>query len=169
MLKTIVSATRFVVGLAVIGTFAGSVILMVLGALTVFRIAWQEIKGFDPEALTGHHVDRLGVDFIQVTDIILLGTVLYLVSIGLYQLFIDHNPPKLPRWLRVDDLTDLKRDLIGVTVVLLAVTFLGEVVDWDGSGQILQLGIAVALVVAALGLIMWLTPKELHEEDISEA
>ena len=38
--------------------------------------------------------------------------------------------------------------------------FLGEVVDWDGSREILSLGAAAALVIIALGLIMWLTPRK---------
>jgi uncharacterized membrane protein YqhA len=176
MLRALFASSRYVVGFAVIGTFLGSVVLLVMGALSVFRTAWQEIKdlreqgwgivtGSDPGSLSGHHVERLGVEFIQVTDIILLGTVLYIVSLGLYQLFIDHSLP-LPRWLQVDDLADLKRDLISVVVVLLGVTFLGEVVDWNGESAILQLGISVALVIAALSIILWLTPNHQNNGDI---
>ena len=96
---------------------------------------------------------------IEVTDIILLGTVLYIVALGLYQLFIDQTLV-LPRWLKVDDLADLKRDLIGVVVVLLGVSFLGEVVNWEGQDDILPLGAGIALVIAALGFNLWLTPNK---------
>jgi uncharacterized membrane protein YqhA len=140
------------------------VILLVSATLTIIRMAWDQIVGFDPENLTEHHLDRLGVQLIGITDMILIGTVLYLVSVGLYQLFVDPQLP-VPRWLRVDDLTDLKRDLIGVTVVLLGVSFLGEVVEWDGSKDILPLGAGIAFVVVALGFILWLTPVVDHEED----
>ena len=133
-LRNIFAASRFVIGLAVIGSFVGSAILLVIATVTLFSIAWNEIVNFDPENLSGHHIDRLAVDLIEITDIILLGTVLYIVALGLYQLFIDHNLP-LPRWLKVNDLTDLKRDLIGVVVVLLGVSFLGEVVNWEGVKQ----------------------------------
>ena len=47
-------------------------------------------------------------------------------------------------------------------VVLLGVSFLGEVVNWEGESDVLPLGAAVALVIAALGFILWLTPKQ-HE------
>jgi uncharacterized membrane protein YqhA len=89
------------------------------------------------------------------------------VALGLYQLFIDQSLV-LPRWLKVNDLSDLKRDLIGVVVVLLGVSFLGEVVNWEGESTVLPLGAAVALVIAALGFILWLTPKKQEPEDARE-
>ena len=71
---------------------------------------------------------------IEITDIILLGTVLYIVALGLYQLFIDHNLA-LPRWLKVNDLTDLKRDLIGVVVVLARCQLPGRSRELGGRQQ----------------------------------
>src|SRR5215216_4266077 len=158
-LRNIFAASRFVIGLAVIGSFVGSAILLVIATLSLFSIAWNEIVNFDPDNLGGHHIDRLAVDLIEITDIILLGTVLYIVALGLYQLFIDQTLA-LPRWLKVDDLADLKRDLIGVVVVLLGVSFLGEVVNWEGENDILPLGAGIVLVIAALGFILWLTPNK---------
>jgi uncharacterized membrane protein YqhA len=160
-LRNLFGASRFIIVLAVIGSFVGSAILLVIAAITLFSIAWNEIVDFDPDDLGGAHIDSLAVELIEITDIILLGTVLYIVALGLYQLFIDRNLP-LPDWLKVNDLTDLKRDLIGVVVVLLGVSFLGEVVNWEGESDVLPLGAAVALVIAALGFILWLTPKS-HE------
>ncbi|MCC7022036.1 MAG: YqhA family protein [Thermomicrobiales bacterium] len=159
MLKAIFGGSRFVVSLAVLGTFVGSVLLQVIATLTILRLAWEEFANFRADGLNPRRVDHLGVQFIQIVDIVLLGTVLYIISVGLYQLFIDPELP-VPRWLRVHNLTELKRDLISVTVVLLGVTFLGEAVDWSrGDTSILFLGAGSALVVAALGLILWLTPE----------
>ena len=120
-LRNIFGASRFVIGLAVLGSFVGSAILLVIATITLFKIAWNEIVNFNPDNLGKTHIDRLAVDLIEITDIILLGTVLYIVALGLYQLFIDQKVA-LPPWLKVSDLTDLKRDLIGVVVVLLGVT-----------------------------------------------
>jgi uncharacterized membrane protein YqhA len=174
-MRALFGASRFIVSLAVAATFIGSAVLLVMATLTVIRLAIREIVQFEfgefaadhgesaaregGGSLTSRHIDRIGVELIQITDIILLGTVLFIVSLGLYQLFIDHEV-QLPRWLIVDDLNDLKRLLIGVTVVLLGVTFLGDVVEWDGESDILHLGGAVALVIAALALILWVHPDE---------
>src|SRR5918998_2062777 len=162
-LRNVFAASRFVIGLAVLGSFVGSAILLVIATISLFSIAWNEIVNFDPDNLGGRHIDRLAVELIEITDIILLGTVLYIVALGLYQLFIDRNVP-LPHWLKVNDLTDLKRDLIGVVVVLLGVSFLGEVVNWEGETDVLPLGAGIALVIAALGFILWLTPSK-HDPD----
>jgi uncharacterized membrane protein YqhA len=164
MLKAIFAGSRFVVSLAVIGTFIGSVLLQVIATLTVIRLAWDEIVNFSADGLTSRRVDHLGVQFIQIVDIVLLGTVLYIISVGLYQLFIDPELP-VPGWLRVHDLVELKRDLISVTVVLLGVTFLGEAVDWTrGDTSIFYFGAGSAFVVLALGLILWLTPTQAEQE-----
>ena len=156
--RNVFAASRFIIVLAVIGAFVGSAILLLIATITLFNIAWNEIVTFNPDNLGKAHIDRLAVELIEITDIILLGTVLYIVALGLYQLFIDRNLP-LPHWLKVNDLTDLKRDLIGVVVVLMGVSFLGEVVNWEGERDVLPLGAAIALVITALGFILWLTPK----------
>jgi uncharacterized membrane protein YqhA len=161
--RNIFAASRFVIVFAVLGSFVGSAILLVIATASLFNIAWNQIVNFHPANLTGSRIDRLAVELIEITDVILLGTVLYIVALGLYQLFIDQNLP-LPRWLKVNDLTDLKRDLIGVVVVLLGVSFLGEVVNWEGENNVLPLGAGVALVIAALGFILWLTPAK-HDLD----
>lgn len=168
MLRSFFAASRFVIVLAVIGAFIGSAILLGVATITLVNIAWNEIADIRANGmahLTGNALDRLGVELIEIIDIILLGTVLYIVALGLYQLFIDHNLP-LPPWLKVGDLTDLKRDLIGVVVVLLGVSFLGEVVNWEGESSVLPLGVAVSLVIAALGFILFITPK--HQAHIAD-
>lgn len=161
-LRNVFAASRFIIGLAVLASFVGSAILLVIATITLFRLAWNEIVNFDPDNAVGarhSHIGHLAVDLIEITDVILLGTVLYIVALGLYQLFIDQNLA-LPRWLRVNDLTDLKRDLIGVVVVLLGVSFLGEVVQGEEQDDLLPLGAGIALVIVALGFILWLTPSK---------
>ena len=81
-LRNVFAASRFVIGLAVLGSFVGSAILLVIATITLFRIAWNEIVNFDPDNLGGRHIDRLGVELIEIIDIILLGTVLYIVALG---------------------------------------------------------------------------------------
>ncbi|MFT4036781.1 MAG: YqhA family protein [Thermomicrobiales bacterium] len=160
MLRALLGGTRNLIALAVFATFLGSVLLLVGSAIAAVKLVRDEIDHLLANEFTVHHVDHLGVSVVQLTDSVLLGTVLYIISLSLYQLFIDDSIP-VPKWMRVRDLMELKRDLISVTVVLLGVTFLGEVVDRDGNDDsILPLGVAIAVVTLALGIFSWLSPRE---------
>lgn len=158
-MRTLLGGTRHVIALAVFATFLGALLLLVGAAIAAIRLAWNEVVSGGFENFSVHHVDHLGVQVVQLTDSILLGTVLYIISLSLYQLFIDDTIP-VPKWMRVHDLMELKRDLVSVTVVLLSVTFLGEVVDPSNDDTILPLGLAIAAVILALAFFTWLTPRE---------
>lgn len=157
MFGRILANSRFLVALAVISTFLGAVVLLVASVVTVARVIWEQVTKFDFAQWNVRQLDHLSVQFIQVTDAVLLGTVLYIIAMGLYQLFVNSNLP-VPSWLKVRDLAELKRDLLAVTIVLLGVTFLGEAVEWQEGEDILPFGLAIALVVLALGFILWLMP-----------
>ena len=146
MLRTILASSRFFIAIAVLGSFVAAVALIVYGGIVVVDVTWHAFSGeFSPEG-----AKDLAVDFIEMIDLFLLGTVLYIVSLGLYELFIDSELP-MPSWLRIHDLDDLKDKLIGVVIVLLGVTFLGKVVTWDGTRDILYFGAAIGIVILALG------------------
>ncbi|MGZ3630061.1 MAG: YqhA family protein [Ktedonobacteraceae bacterium] len=57
---------------------------------------------------------------VELIDLFLLSTILYIVSLGLFRLFIDATLP-LPGWLEIHDLNDLKERILGVIIVLLAI------------------------------------------------
>ena len=56
---------------------------------------------------------------------------------------------EVAKWLEVENLDDLKQNLIGVVVVAMAVYFLGVLVKDDVN--LLETGGGIAAVVAALG------------------
>ena len=96
--------------------YAGiTVVLLMTGIFIQFKFAIEDIK-------------HVAITSIELIDLFLISTVLYIVSLGLYSLFIDNKLP-LPHWLEITNFNDLERRLLSVIVVLLAVTFLGIVVD----------------------------------------
>jgi uncharacterized membrane protein YqhA len=150
MLRKILAGSRYLILIAVIGSFLASIGALVYGGLTVVSIIFES---FSHVEFTVEGAKHLELESIEIIDLFLLGTVLYIVALGLYQLFIDESLPT-PKWLMITSLDDLKVRLLGVVVVLLAVTFLGEEVTWNGSINIVALGIAVGLVLFALGFIL---------------
>lgn len=98
---------------------------------------------------------------IEIVDLFLLATVVQVVSLGLYQLYFNQDL-QLPRWLKIETLDDLKSKLVGVTITALAVYFLGRALTWQSGADIVYLGAAVAVVIAAL---TWFLSKIDHHHD----
>ena len=90
---------------------------------------------------------------VKLIDLVLLATVLQIVGVGLYSLFIDDRVP-MPSWLKIASIGDLKRELATVVIVVLAVVFLEEVVTWGSERNLLPLGAGIAAVVAALSFFL---------------
>ncbi len=155
MLRRILASSRYMIVIAIIGAFLASLTVLIYGGVTVITIIFDV---FSHGTFNVEGAKHLAVESIEIIDLFLLGTVLYIVALGLYELFIDESLPT-PSWLHIGDLDDLKEILIRVIIVLLAVTFLAEVVTWNGSVTILALGLAVGIVLFALGYILTVTMK----------
>ena len=140
-MKTILGSSRYLILLAVLAAFISAITLLLFGAyetgLEIYHI------------LTGEIPKSVAATFIEIADLFLLGVVMYIIALGLYELFIDDSVP-VPAWLEIHDLDDLKGKLISVVIVVLGVLFLKQVVTWDGERNLLTFGGGIALVIAAL-------------------
>jgi uncharacterized membrane protein YqhA len=108
----------------------------------------------------------LSIEFIEMIDLFLLGTILLITSVGLFQLFIRPDI-ELPEWLVVANLEQLKFNLLAVIVVMLAILFLGEVAGRLGKSDesILDYGLAIAAVLAGVALVVWVFQRVLKQEE----
>jgi len=131
--------------IAVFGSFAASVTLLIYGALETVITIGHTLT----EPVSSANSKQLILSCIQIVDLFLLATVLYITALGLYELFIDERI-KVPDWLEIHTIDDLKSKLTSVIVVVLSVLFLSEVVRWNGGTNILPLGAGIGLVIAAL-------------------
>ena len=90
------------------------------------------------------------IEAIQLIDLYLVAVVMYLISLGLFELFIDDRLD-LPDWLEIHDIDNLKEILVSVIIVVMAVYFLSVVLSWDkGDTSIRYLGGAIAVTILAL-------------------
>ncbi len=145
-LLRLLGMSRFSIIIAVISIFVAAMALLIYGMIATYRLITQFIMGSDAP-LTAK---KLMLASIEVTDLFLLATVLYVIAIGFYELFIDDRIPLLPAWLVIHDMDDLKDRLISVVIAVLGVVFLGQVISWDGQRDLQPFGIGTAAVVAAL-------------------
>jgi uncharacterized membrane protein YqhA len=143
-MRRIISSSRYIILLAVICAFIAAVALLVVAGIETVQLV---IRAFSA-SIDIKAIKLLAVSFIEIIDILLLGTVSYITALGLYELFIDEHL-STPTWLQITQIDDLKAKLIGVVVVILVVVFLGQVVNWDGQRNLFYLGAAIALVIAA--------------------
>ena len=92
-------------------------------------------------------------EVVEYVHTFLIGTVLYITAVGFYQLFIQEI--SFPSWLKIESTEELETNLIGVTVVVLAVNFMGRIFV-GSTDNLLQYGAGIALPIAALGLFVGL-------------
>lgn len=171
------SNTRYLVVLPVLGLAIAAAVFFIFGGFGLISLLVElsialidDMRGVTP---LPEELER-GIIIFEVVEYVhlfLVGTVLYITAIGLYQLFV--HEIKLPDWLKIDSTEDLETNLIGVTVVVLAVNFMGAVFV-GRSENLLQYGAGIALPIAALGLFIGLrawstkltkeTSKELKSE-----
>ena len=146
----IISQTRYMVVIAVAASLALAAMVFVLGTLHAAHVVADGVAAVGDAKKT----KAFAIASVEIADFFLLGTALYIVGVGLYELFIDDLD--LPPWLVITSLEDLKQRLISVIVVALAVAFLAQVANWDGKADLLSFGLAIAAVVIALGAFTFL-------------
>ena len=128
LVRRLLASSRYFIIVAVVGSFVASAAALLYGGVATFLIV---INTFSSLEFTTSGAKVLSVDLVTMIDLFLIGTVLYIIAVGLYELFIDAGLP-MPAWLKITTLDDLKERLLGVVAVLLAVTFLGNAVTWTG-------------------------------------
>ena len=140
----LLKSTRYVMYLGVATLLLLSLSLFALGAIRGVMLVVEHIAPFN-QAKTAK---AFAIASIELADLFLIATALYIVGIGLYELFI--GGPVLPGWLKIASLDDLKDKLISVSIVVIAIAFVSQIVNWDGQNNLLPYGVAIALVVLAL-------------------
>ncbi len=117
---------RYICIAAVISLFAGAVLMSVIGAERTLNAFNIYLFGPGPVQLP-HHLNQgslASVALVQAVDAFLFALVLLIFSYGIYTLFIanvtDTGKTKLPRWLHIESISELKTTLIQVIIVILS-------------------------------------------------
>jgi uncharacterized membrane protein YqhA len=128
-------------------------IIGVLGLLVaaIAAFAWGTFQTVQSVILI---VQSLGADkgiivaLVQIVDSFLIATTLLIFSVSLYELFI--GDLDMPEWMVAHNLHDLKTKLSSLIIMVMAVKFVEKLVDVKDYGNVLNFGVAVTLVSAAL-------------------
>lgn len=157
-MKKILSSGRYLTFIAVICIIIAATTLLVYGTIVTFTVVYDTINH---AYFSEKGAKKLLLSFIEMVDVFLLSTVLYVIAVGLYELFI--GDLDLPDWLVITDIDMLKDKLVGVIIVVLAVVFLGQVITWDGTKDLMNLGVPMSLMIASLTFFLSQKPKKKKE------
>ena len=159
-MRKIIGLTRYAVFVPALAAIVGALLLMAQGSIEMVRVFI--------EALTSKSsLKDTIVEVLTAVDAILLGTVLLVIGYGLYELFVDSDI-KVPSWLQVKDLDDLKSKLIGVVVAIIAVVFVGVFVDANRAQDVISYGIGAGVLVAGLALFALVSQKRPKGEKLTD-
>jgi uncharacterized membrane protein YqhA len=131
----------------------GAILLLAQGSIEVVLAVFDAIAKQTP-------LKDTIVQVLTAVDAILLGTVLLVIGYGLYELFVDTDV-ELPKWLQVRDLDDLKSKLIGVVVAIIAVIFVGILVDANRAADVISYGVGSGALVLGLAFFAYATKKDM--------
>lgn len=125
--------------------------LVAVGAVASVLLAgasfvWAVVKGEGfVEALVRHQADEVAlVKLFESVDMLLIGTVLLTVGLGLWELFI--GDLRLPPALTVGTFDQLKAKVASTLLLVLVVRFLERLVSEPADVGLLYVGISVTLV-----------------------
>jgi uncharacterized membrane protein YqhA len=151
-MRKILGLTRYAVVIPSIASIIGALLLMAQGSIEVVMVVIDAV-------MNQAYLKDTIVDVLTAVDAILLGTVLLVIGYGLYELFVDTRL-EVPTWLQVRNLDDLKSKLIGVVVAIIAVVFVGVLVDSNRATDVVSYGLGSGALVAGLALFALATRKE---------
>ncbi|MFN3813397.1 MAG: YqhA family protein [Aquificaceae bacterium] len=153
MIRRMLEVGQAVALLPSVSLFLGATFLGIYGVyvlIDTIYVALTKPEGIDPTILS--------TKFISVMDIHLLSIVLYIFSVGLYELFV--GKLNVPDWLRIKDIDQLKAKLASVIILILAITFTKKVVEWKNPLDTLLFGISIGVMIGTL--IFYYKVKEEH-------
>src|SRR5262245_61986873 len=148
-MKAILRGSRHVLVVAVLGCIVMFAAVTIYGALAVANAVLHIVR--DGAGLG--EVTTVTVYAFKILDLFLLGTILYIVALGLGALFLGAEAA-LPHWFEVSELRDPKRVLAQSVVVVMLVSSLGDVLDWEKGSDIVYVGGGIAMVIAAVAFML---------------
>jgi uncharacterized membrane protein YqhA len=150
--RRLIEISRYAVTLPAVASLVGGILLMILGSIGIVVATFATVLNRAP-------LKETIVAILTSVDAILLGTVLLVIGYGLYELFVDTNL-EIPAWLEINTLDDLKAKLIGVIVAIIAVIFVGVLVDADSASDVMYYGAGAGAVIVALAGFSYATKKK---------
>ena len=150
-MKWLVENSRYLSVISVLGMLVGAAAALFLGVVKTFYVLHTAFTNFKEAEPT------LYVLF-EALDCFLVATALVVIAVSLYELFI--GGLKVPDWMLVKDLTELKAKFTFVIIPVMAVKFVQRILKYENSVDTLYYGAGIAVVALALTAFNFVSIKE---------
>ncbi len=140
-MKWIVEKARYLSYIPIIGMLIGVLAAIYIGAEKTIKVVQIAVLHHESNSPT------LYVLF-EALDSFLVAVALLVISVSLYELFI--GGLRVPDWMLVKNLDELKAKFGSVLIPIMAVKFVQKLLQSESSLETLYYGIAIALVSFAL-------------------
>jgi uncharacterized membrane protein YqhA len=139
---------------AVLGILALSIGIIGYAVYEIIGVLQTILKNY-----TTADDNKIVISVLKSVDLVLLSVVLFIMGVGLFELFIKPID-NLPKWLIIKDIDDLKSMLIKVIIVVIGVSFTGKIVTWDGITDLFGYGVGLGAVIFALSFFLRVKSEE---------
>ena len=159
--------------IAIIGSVLGAQLMAIVGAVYTLKAFGGYFGLTQSQILAGERfigVDAM-VQLVSALDSFLFSLVLFYFAMGVYLLFIrpassdregDQPVQRLSRWLNITSLGQLKKSLLEVIIVLLAVLFLNDALYLQDEVQVHWSILVKPVAVIAFAVALKLGDYEEH-------
>ena len=140
----------------VLALATASIVTFLMGMIRLFLLLARDIhwQHFD----VPHNFNAV---ICEILEINLIAVILFITAIGLYLLF--WKDIRVPGWLAVNNVNQLKEKLVGIVITVLGVTFLEHILEWADPKGTLMFGVAIALIITTLVLYIKVMTSEGEE------
>lgn len=150
--KILIASNKFAI-LAVFVLVISLILIVFTGVFKLFIIFRDVIFDVNGD-LSAVDIQLISAKLLGIVDLYVLGIVMYLFTIAVYQLFI--GPVRTHPWLRINCMDDLKSHLAKMMVLFLSTFLVEKVVSWKDPEMILYFG---GIVVLTCLMLIWYTSK----------
>ena len=140
-MKSLFRGFKFISIIAIASLLVSSVIAFFMSAMKTVQAGLAFASGLESGSL-------MTVRFIQIIDMSLIATALYVFAVGLYELFI--GKLDIPEWMSSTDLYQLEIKLGSLLILIMAGTFLEHLMKWRGAQDTMFFAISIAVVSMTL-------------------
>jgi uncharacterized membrane protein YqhA len=145
ILEVILQKSKYLTILTVVITLLCALVLYLITSVAAIMAIYEALTSGDWSTTT---TKVMAVTLLKVVDMFLICIGLQVIAAGVYKLFIN-DQITLPAAMSPNSFTELKLSLVRISSLVLLIMFVERAVDLGPSRELLEYGIAIAVIMIA--------------------